>query len=138
MRSYDRAALAALQRGREWIWVAGNHDDDLPADLGGEHAAHVEMGPLILRHEPAAIGGAGEISGHLHPAARVAGRAGSVRRKCFVGDETRMILPAFGTFTGGLNVLSPAFRLLFRGGFTAFMIGRGAVYAVSHKRLVGG
>ncbi len=136
--SYDRAALSALQRGREWLWVAGNHDDDLPAAIGGEHVSSIAMGPLTLRHEPSESDGDGEIAGHLHPAARVAGRAGSVRRRCFIGDGSRLILPAFGAYAGGLNVLDLAFRSFFPRRFTAFVLGNEAVYPVSRSRLCGG
>jgi DNA ligase-associated metallophosphoesterase len=78
LQAYDRAALASLQRGREWIWIAGNHDDDLPDMLDGDRADEVSLGAVILRHEPSERDGFGEIAGHLHPAARVAGRASAV------------------------------------------------------------
>lgn len=135
---YDRTALRALQSGRDWIWIAGNHDDDLPPDIGGEHTEEMLFGELELRHEPGAGAPFGEIAGHLHPAARVAGRSGSVRRRCFVGDAARLILPAFGAYAGGLNVLDPAIARLFAADFTAFVIGRDAVYPVRSERLCGG
>ena len=135
---YDRTALRALQSGRDWIWIAGNHDDDLPTDIGGEHAEEMLFGELELRHEPTGDKPHGEIAGHLHPAALVAGRGGSVRRRCFVGDGARLIMPAFGAYTGGLNVLSPAIASLFGDEFTAFVIGREAVYPVRPDRLCGG
>lgn len=135
--AYDRRALHALQRGREWIWIAGNHDDDLPDDLVGERVDAVSWQGVEFRHEPTPDAAAPEIAGHLHPAARVYGRRGSVRRKCFVGDETRLILPAFGALTGGLNVLAPVFKPLFPGGFTAYVLSSGGVYPVSQARLHG-
>lgn len=138
LQDYDRAALSTLQRGREWIWIAGNHDDDLPDAVGGERCDELVLGAITLRHEPNERDGFGEIAGHLHPAARVAGRAGSVRRRCFVGDGSRLILPAFGAYAGGLNVLGPAFSPLFAGAFTAFVLGGEAVYPVPRSRLCGG
>lgn len=132
-----RATLASLQRGRDWIWIAGNHDPDLPADIGGERIGEIAIGRLRFRHRPAKGPAPGEIAGHLHPAARVAGRAGSVRRRCFVGDGDRIVIPALGAYAGGLNVLDPAFASLFTGAFLAFVLGRGAVYPVGRVRLRG-
>jgi DNA ligase-associated metallophosphoesterase len=67
----DREALSAMQTRRDWIWISGNHDPALPSDLGGVVASEVAIGPIAFRHEP--TGAAGEIAGHLHPKARVAG-----------------------------------------------------------------
>ncbi len=138
LQDYDRAALSTLQRGREWIWIAGNHDDDLPDVIGGDRCDELVLGAVTLRHEPSERDGFGEIAGHLHPAARVAGRAGSVRRRCFVGDGNRLILPAFGAYAGGLNVLEPVVSSLFADAFTAFVLGGDAVYPVPRSRLCGG
>jgi DNA ligase-associated metallophosphoesterase len=138
MSAYDRRALRALQTGRDWIWIAGNHDDDLPDNVGGERSDSLMIGELTLRHEPSAGEAYGEIAGHLHPAARVAGRGGSVRRRCFVGDGTRLVLPAFGAYAGGLNVLDEAFAPLFADEFNAFLLGAEAVYRVSSQRLRAG
>src|ERR1700722_14869524 len=85
MSDLDRIQLKGLQRGRDWVWIAGNHDPDLPPDIGGRFADTLSIGGLTFRHEPSAreSSGAidGEIAGHLHPVARVAprGRAGSPR-----------------------------------------------------------
>src|SRR5690606_5004433 len=132
----DRANLAALQTGRDWIWIAGNHDPDRPAGVGGEAMGELGVGRLVLRHEPKPGAADGEIAGHLHPAARVYGRGRSVRRKCFAGDGYRMILPSFGAYAGGLDVLDPAFHGLFRGdSFRAFLLGDERVYAVGPRAL---
>lgn len=136
LNPYDRSALAALQRGRNWVWIAGNHDDDLPAEIGGDRADSLSLGPLILRHEPApGQAGDGEIAGHFHPAARVVGRGGSVRRRCFASDGKRLVMPAFGAFAGGLNVLEPVVATLFRGPLIAFVLGTENVYRVPRSRL---
>jgi DNA ligase-associated metallophosphoesterase len=131
----DAETLVTLQAGRHWLWVAGNHDPDLPASIGGQRLGALDLDGVTFRHEPTPGVAKGEIAGHLHPAARVAGRAGAVRRRCFVGDGSRAVLPAFGAYAGGLNVLEAAFRPLFSGIFHAFVLGSGAVYPVSRHRL---
>lgn len=96
----DHRSITALMAGRDWIWIEGNHDPG-PIDLGGAHIKEVKIGDLTFRHiaEP---GGHAEISGHYHPKARVSARGRSMSKPCFVIDDTRIILPAFGTYTGGL------------------------------------
>jgi DNA ligase-associated metallophosphoesterase len=131
----DGDALRALQRGRDFVWIAGNHDPGRPQGLDGMHAEEIMVGPIVFRHEPRP-GAAAEIAGHLHPSARVAGRGKSVRRKCFAGDGHRLVLPAFGAYAGGLNVLDRAFAGLFAAGtFRAFMLGGERVYPVGRKAL---
>jgi uncharacterized protein len=129
----DRASLGALQRKRDWIWITGNHDPD-PADgIGGAFRATLTVGALTFRHLPS--GSAGEICGHLHPVARIAHRGRAVRRRCFAADETRMVMPAFGAFTGGLNVRDAAFADLFGTlKFTAHMLGEDRLYAFTAAR----
>ena len=135
----DRAALAGLQSGRDWIWIAGNHDSALPPGLAGRHLGELSVGPLTFRHEPAEGHADGEIAGHLHPAARVVGRGKSVRRRCFAGDGHRLILPAFGAYAGGLDVRDKAFAGLFRKeSFRAFVLGDDGVYAVGLRALRAG
>jgi len=96
---------------RRWIWVTGNHDP-APSGLGGEGADAVTLGPLTLRHiaEP---GARGEVSGHYHPKASLRVRGRRIARKCFVAGADRIVLPAFGAFTGGLDVFHEAFAPLF-------------------------
>ena len=131
-----RETLTALQAGRDWIWVAGNHDP-APHELPGSHVASLALGPVLFRHEPAGEAARGEIAGHLHPSARVLGRGRSVRRRCFAGDGHRLILPAFGAYAGGLNVLDRAFAGLFAPPtFRAFMLGDERVYAVGRRALL--
>ena len=90
---------------------------------------------LILRHEPQPGLQPGEVSGHLHPAARVKSLRGSVRRRCFVTDAERLILPAFGAYAGGLNVRDPAFAGLFTRPPLAGALGFGRVHAVGWRSL---
>lgn len=102
-----RAALAGLMAGRRWFWLAGNHDP-APVGLGGESRAEHRAGPLVFRHvaEP---GAEGEISGHFHPKLRLRGRA----MPAFLIDGRRAVLPAFGLYTGGLDIADAAFDPLF-------------------------
>lgn len=111
----DRARLLALGRGRTLALIAGNHDPDGLAHLAGEAVAEVHLAGLVIRHEPTPGRDAarGEVAGHLHPCALVRGAAGRVRRRSFVTDGTRLLLPAFGAFAGGLNVRDPAIAGLF-------------------------
>jgi DNA ligase-associated metallophosphoesterase len=124
----DRAALTALQRGRQWIWITGNHDPVPVRDVGGECASALAIGELTWRHEPARVRAAGEIAGHLHPVARIRTGERAIRRRCFVGDGTRLVMPAFGAYAGGLNVRDAAFAALFAAGFTAHVLGRERIY----------
>jgi hypothetical protein len=131
----DRAALAALQRGRDWIWIAGNHDPEPAVGIGGRFAHVLALGPLTFRHEPSRNAADGEIAGHLHPLARIARRGRAVSRRCFAGDERRLVMPAFGAYTGGLNVRDRAIAAVFGSlAFTAHMLGDSRLYAIAAAR----
>lgn len=189
----DRETLLGLQRGREWVWITGNHDPE-PADgVGGTFAEELVIGTLWFRHKSA--GGAfadesadhpfssaeegttsplppplagegrvgafvsftppdaacaappspagegdvlsGEISGHLHPVAVVAVRGVGVRRRCFVTDGARLVMPAFGAYAGGLNIRHSAFADVFGGvSVTAHVLGDERVFAIPADRCV--
>ncbi len=107
----DAARLAALAAGRDWIWIAGNHDPG-PLALPGRHLAELARGPLVFRHEARADAPAGEVSGHFHPKLRLAVGGCGVTRACFLHDARRLILPAFGAYTGGLRADHPALLAL--------------------------
>jgi DNA ligase-associated metallophosphoesterase len=129
----DRESLHSMQRGRDWIWITGNHDPDPAPDIGGAFHDGFTVSDLTFRHEPK--GAAGEIAGHLHPVARISHRGRTISRRCFAADETRMILPAFGAFTGGLNVRHAAFADVFGTlKFTAHMLGEDRLYAFAAAR----
>lgn len=129
----DRDNLHALQRGHDWIWLTGNHDPEPAEDIGGVFHAKFALGALIFRHLP--TGADGEIAGHLHPVARVAHRGRMASRRCFAADATRMVMPAFGAFTGGLNVRDAAFADLFGSlKFTAHLLGEDRLYTFAAKR----
>ena len=132
MSGADRAALTKLQRGREWVWIAGNHDPDPAAGIGGDFAEALSFGPLTFRHEPSEDPCDGEVAGHLHPVARVARRGRAVSRRCFASDGRRLVMPAFGAYAGGLNVRDRAIAILFGTlGFTAHMLGERRLYAIA-------
>lgn len=134
MDEADAAALEALMAGRHWVWVLGNHDPAPPKRFAGEVVAAKRIGRLVLRHEPTAGESPGELAGHLHPCARVVSDGRTLRRRCFASDGMRMVLPAFGAYAGGLNVLDDAFAPLF-GSVTTWVMGRSAVYPVGAARL---
>ena len=121
----------------DWLWIEGNHDPKPPERFGGRAGFELDLGPLHLRHEPQAGDHPGEVAGHLHPCAKISGQGRRVRRRCFATDGARLILPAFGAFTGGLNVCDAAYAPLFRERPHAYMLGRDRVYAVSGSRLLG-
>lgn len=131
----DVETIGALQAGREWIWISGNHDPEIPGSVGGTRVSEIVMGPLVLRHEPRLGAPAGEIAGHLHPCARIVSAGRMFRRRCFAGDGSRLVMPAFGAFTGGLNVLDEAFAGLFAAPLRIHAIGEKSVYLFSRRNL---
>jgi DNA ligase-associated metallophosphoesterase len=132
----DLEMLSALQRTREWIWIAGNHDPEIAERAGGRVCAAVKLAGLTLRHEPTAGGVTHEIAGHLHPAAKLSMYGTTIRRPCFVGNGRRLVMPAFGAFTGGLNVLDDAFQPLFgNGGMGVWLLGQEGLYPVATRLL---
>ncbi len=133
----DVAALNAIGQGRELIWVLGNHDPQGPGALPGRAVDELGLGPLNLRHEPLSGPQDGEIAGHLHPCARVVASARSVRRRCFITDGLRLILPAYGAYAGGLSVRDPAFDGLFARLPLIGAIGSRRVHAVKFSAVIG-
>ncbi|WP_435259762.1 ligase-associated DNA damage response endonuclease PdeM [Thioclava sp. FR2] len=97
----DRLWLTRMIAGRDWIWVEGNHDAG-PIDISGTHRATVAIAPLIFQHIANPLNKA-EISGHYHPKVRLAGQS----MRCFLCDKDRLILPAYGAYTGGLWASDP-------------------------------
>jgi DNA ligase-associated metallophosphoesterase len=122
----DTARLVALMAGRDWIWIAGNHDP-APLALPGRHLAELRAGPLAFRHAASPGAAPGEISGHYHPKARLAVRGGAVTRPCFLADARRLILPAFGAYTGGLFASAPALARLLAPDARAILTGEPCV-----------
>lgn len=136
MGSADRARLQGMIARCDWIWVEGNHDGRAPETLGGVVRETLHIGALVLRHAPSAGAAPGEIAGHLHPCARVSGRGRSVRRRCFATDGARLVMPAFGAFTGGLNVCDAVFAPIFPDGVLALALGKTRVLPAPWERLL--
>jgi len=134
----DLDILRIVQDDREWIWVTGNHDPEIDALLGGNSIPQVTLSGLTLRHIPATGRITHEIAGHYHPAARLSMHGHSLRRPCFIANGLRLVLPAFGAYTGGLNVLDDAFLPLFgHDGFAVWMLGDEGLYPVATRQLRG-
>lgn len=125
------AILSVLTMKAEWIWVEGNHDPCPPEWLGGTVAPHVQSGALLFRHIPCETPCAGEVAGHVHPVVRVNRNGLSLRRRCFMSDGLRLLLPALGAYTGGFDVCDEAVTSLFSREAGVFAMGRDRVYAVA-------
>lgn len=119
----DRESLRHLARITQVLWVEGNHDPGLLPDGLGQLVEEIALGPLLFRHEAVADFAGGEVSGHYHPKASVRA-AVRVTGRCFLTDGRRLILPAFGQLTGGLDVRDPAFTPLFPEGFEVVLLGQ--------------
>ncbi|MCA0919472.1 ligase-associated DNA damage response endonuclease PdeM [Pseudooceanicola nanhaiensis] len=116
-----RAWIARLQAGRRWVWIEGNHDPG-PVDMGGSHLNALPAPPLTFRHI-ARTGASGEVSGHYHPKARISAGGRTVTRRAFLLDSDRLILPAYGTYTGGLHSSDAALTGLMRPEALAILTG---------------
>ena len=124
----DAATLKRLLDGIELTWVLGNHDPTPPEGLPGTAVEELVLGPLTFRHI-AKPGAAAELSGHYHPKATMPTRAGGVTRPCFLSDGRRLLLPAFGAYTGGLDIADPAIATLFPRGGRAFLLGEERLFS---------
>lgn len=131
----DAAALSGLIARTDWIWIAGNHDPLPPDAWGGRVSYELAMGELTFRHEAEEGAGPGEVSGHYHPVAALSVRGRGLRRRCFLTDGRRLVLPSFGTYTGGLNALDPAIARLFAPTYEALTCGGRAVHRLSSRQL---
>jgi DNA ligase-associated metallophosphoesterase len=105
--SHVRELLTALTAKLDWIWIVGNHDPGFADHCGGRIADEVEVGGVILRHEAVRDEPRPEISGHFHPKLRVHLSGRRVSRRCFVTSASKIIMPAFGSLTGGLDARHP-------------------------------
>ncbi|MDS7596111.1 ligase-associated DNA damage response endonuclease PdeM [Agrobacterium tumefaciens] len=135
-----REIIREMALGREWIWINGNHDPDGTVDLPGSSVDEMFFANLVFRHEPKArpADAVGEIAGHLHPSATVRRREKTVRRPCFATDGARMLMPAFGVMSGGLDLRHKAMSGLFnRDALVAHLMGRDRIYSVRFANLLG-
>jgi DNA ligase-associated metallophosphoesterase len=131
----ERAEIENLTTRARFVWIAGNHDPVPPPQGWGVVAEEIADAPLVFRHEARFGLPDGEISGHFHPVAALTVRGRGIRRRCFLTDGRRVILPAFGTYAGGLNALDPAIAQLFADDYDALVVGRDAVRRLSWRRL---
>lgn len=124
----ELARLRAMTEAHRFIWVQGNHDPTPPAGVGGEWVESFATTTLIFRHQ-ATPGAQAEISGHHHPKAAIPARGSVVSRPCFVADSRRLLMPAFGAYTGGLDVRDPAIARLFPRGGRVFLLGKERLFS---------
>jgi DNA ligase-associated metallophosphoesterase len=129
LQAPDLARLTQLTTETDFIWVLGNHDPLPPVGLSGKATDEYRLGPLVFRHEAQAGPVMGEISGHFHPKAMVPVRGTQVCRPCFIADGYRMMLPAIGAYTGGLDVRDAAIASYFPRGGRVFLLGRERLYS---------
>jgi uncharacterized protein len=132
----DLAVLHMIQENRTWVWVTGNHDPAIAPRLGGRVVDDITIDSITFRHEPRPGRVTHEVAGHLHPAAKITKLSHTLRRPCFIGNGRRLILPAFGAYTGGLNVLDEAFEPIFGSdGMNVWMMGQDGIYPIATRLL---
>jgi uncharacterized protein len=124
----ELARLRTMTEAHRFVWVKGNHDPSPPNGMGGEWVEAFSAAPLVFRHQ-ATPGAEGEVSGHHHPKATVPARGSAVSRPCFVTDARRVVMPAFGAYTGGLDVREPAISRLFPRGGRVFLLGKERLFS---------
>lgn len=124
----EQARLRAMTEAHRFIWIRGNHDPAPPNGVGGEWLEEFTTTNLVFRHQ-ATLGAQGEISGHHHPKAAVPARGTVLSRPCFVTDRSRIVMPAFGAYTGGLDVRDPAITRLFPRGGRVFLLGKERLFS---------
>lgn len=125
----ERQRLLAMTQAHRFVWVQGNHDPGAPDGMAGSCVDCHRAGPLLFKHEAAGRGDPGEVVGHHHPKATIQARTGPVSRPCFVFDGRRLMMPAFGEYTGGLDVRDPAIERLFPRGGRVFLLGRERLFS---------
>ena len=130
----DAAVLKRLTGACDFIWIGGNHDPQPPAHLGGRGASHWPAGKINFRHQPERIEEI-EIVGHFHPVAALSVRGRGMRRRCFAVAKKRLVLPAFGAYVGGLNVLDRALAPVLGGGCEIFALGRQRLHRLAPGQL---
>jgi DNA ligase-associated metallophosphoesterase len=124
----ELARVRAVTEAHRFVWVQGNHDPSPPNGVGGEWVQAFSTATLVFRHQ-AVITAQGEISGHHHPKATVPARGTSVSRPCFVVDARRVVMPAFGAYTGGMDVREPTISRLFPRGARVFLLGKERLFS---------
>lgn len=134
----DLAKLRSLAAEREWIWIVGNHDPVLPDIVGGTTTRAAEISGIIFQHDPAEETGQRApriVFGHFHPVALVSLAGRLIRRRCFVIGSRRLLIPAFGSYAGGLNILNPVILDQFPGGYKVLLLERNRLYNIQVQHL---
>ncbi len=132
MAAADKDELYRLcARVREWIWLGGNHDPEIPAFCGGEASVEIEIGGVILRHEPAAARTGPQIAGHFHPKASVPAGGYRFSGPCICVSKDLLIMPAFGAYSGGLSCFTPAIRALHKSEPKIYMLHTSKLWRVA-------
>ncbi|MCE0745331.1 ligase-associated DNA damage response endonuclease PdeM [Acetobacter sicerae] len=130
LSSEDRKRLERITEQTDMVWITGNHDSEPFHDLSGEWVEEFRYGNLLFRHIPSndIPSGYAEISGHFHPKIQMRIRGHRLSRKCFLASKDRLILPACGSYTGGLDINHPQINSLFPEGRMCFALGNDKVY----------
>lgn len=128
MTAGDRGRLEQMVAGRQWLWVAGNHDRETTALIGGTVVKETILAGIAFRHQALSTASGYEISGHFHPKACLTINTRRITGRCFVSDGRRLILPAFGAYAGGLDVFDPAITALMAPSFQVHLIGQRRVH----------
>ena len=137
VRPENPEILRIMQEDRRWIWITGDAGPVIPARFGGEMLRELVLEGITLRHEPWPARTTHEIAGRMHPAARTV-YGTSLRRPCFVSNGLRLVLPAFGAFSGGRNILDDKFGALFGNkGLAVMMLGDDGLYPIAARLLRG-
>ncbi len=131
----ELARLNAMTDAHRFTWVLGNHDPHPPNGVGGQFVEEFVTHPIMFRHQAEPRAEVAEIVGHHHPKASVPARGGSVSRPCFVLDSKRLMMPAFGAYTGGLDVRDSAIAKLFPRGCRVFLLGRDRLFSFAMGQL---
>ena len=130
--SGELARLNAMTAEHRFVWVLGNHDPTPPDNVRGEWVDSFALDNIVFRHEALSGARAGEIVGHHHPKALAPTRGGAIGRPCFVADAKRVMMPAFGAYTGGLDVRDRAIASLFPRGGRVFLLGKDRLYSFAY------
>lgn len=134
MAAGDAARLHAMTQAADFVWVLGNHDPAPPEGLAGIATQVWRHNGLVFRHEAAPGPAEPGLCGHHHPKASVETRAGRITRPCFVADPSRLMLPALGAYTGGLDITAAPIARLFPRGGRAFLLGQGRLFSFTLRQ----
>jgi DNA ligase-associated metallophosphoesterase len=135
LHPHDLARLHLFTAAHRFVWVLGNHDPAPPQGIAGSTVTDLRLDPLRFVHQTRPGPAVGEICGHHHPKASVQTRATAVSRPCFVLDARRLMLPALGAYTGGLDVREPAIAALFPRGGRVFLLGRDRLFSFPYAAM---